>query len=68
MLYNRKLKVKLQNSETLTLYIKENDFLTIAVMILRAYNVLSSVFQFDSVNNEGVIVAVVPLHEFDGLP
>lgn len=48
--------------------IEENDFLTVAIMILRAYNVLSSVLQLDSVNNEGIIVPVVTLHEFDGLP
>lgn len=54
--------------ETLTLYIKEDDFFTVAIMIFRAYNVLSSIFQLNSVNNKGVIVTMVSLHKFNRLP
>lgn len=58
---------KVLTEETLTLYIKEDNLLAIAVMILRAYDVLSSVFQLNSVDDEGVIVVVIPFHEFHGL-
>lgn len=53
--------------ETLTLYIKEDNFLAIAIMVLRTYDIFSSVFQFDPVDDEGVIVAVISLHEFHRL-
>lgn len=53
--------------ESLTLYIKEDNLLAIAIVILRAYDVLSSIFQLNSVDDEGVIVVVVPFHEFHGL-
>lgn len=60
-------KYKILIEETLTLYIKEDNFLTIAIVILRAYDIFSSVFQFNSIDNEGIIIAVVSFHEFDGL-
>lgn len=48
--------------------VKEDYLLAIAVMILRAYNVFSPVFQLDPVDDEGVIVTVVPFHKFNRLP
>lgn len=63
----QKYKYKILIEETLTLYIKEDNLLAISIVILRAYDVLSSVFQLNSIDDEGIIVTVVPFHEFDGL-
>lgn len=52
---------------TLTLYIKENNLLAIAIVILSAYDILSSIFQLNSVDDEGIIVAMISFHEFDRL-
>lgn len=51
----------------LTLHVKEDDLFAIAIMVLCAYNILSPVFQLNPVDDEGVIVTVVPFHKFDRL-
>lgn len=53
--------------KTLTLHIEENDFLSVAIMILRSDHVFPSVLQFHPVDNERIIVAVISFHEFHGL-
>jgi len=55
-------------TEALTLYVKEHDLLAIAVMILCTYDVFSSIFQLDPIDDKDIIVAMIPLHKLDGLP
>lgn len=51
----------------LTLDVEEDDFFAVSVMILCSDDVFASVVEFHSVDDEGVVVAVVALHELHGL-
>lgn len=50
------------------MYVKEDNFFPVTVMILGTYHIFSSIFELNSVNDESVIVAVITFHEFNGLP
>ena len=49
------------------LNIEEHGFLGHAVVILGPYDELSTIGNLDPVDDEGVVVADVPLHELDAL-
>lgn len=51
----------------LTLYIQEDHFLPVSVMVLSADNILSSILHLGSVDNKRVVISSVSLHEFDTL-
>lgn len=51
----------------LTLNVQEHDFLPVAVVVLGSDDVLSSVVQLDSVDDEVIVIVAVSFHKLDTL-
>lgn len=49
------------------MYVEEDNFFPVSVVVLRSDDVLSSVFQLNPVDDEAVVVLCVSLHELDTL-
>lgn len=56
------------NLPGLGLDVEEDDLFSVAIVVLRADDVLSTVLQLDTVDNKCVVLPSIPLHEFDTLP